>query len=457
MNMLVNAVRVSALLALGIVVAGFAAKAAEPLPMVGKPARVAAVGDNMKPFLALRPTGGAYVAWAQKNGEKTRILLARTRDGVTVDPPVTVSPAGMFLDLGAENGPNVAVDAKGVIYVVWTAGSTPALPSAPKTRPKSSGDAGAAQGKSHGSGHPARPGNLNIWLARSEDDGGTFSAPVRVNDDPEGAEHRFPAVSLDSHGGICVAWLDKRKKTPGGEDLARVFFARSTDGGHTFGTNIDATAGQEYPICHCCRVAFINDPKQGLLIAYRNDIHDLRDMFLIRSTDYGHSFTVPMPLEQTGWKLPVCPMDGPSIGVDGAGAVHAVWMSGAKLDRAPVFGKVDPEDSKILYNLVAPGATAAAEPLLLGAGHHPRLTTGKGGESFVIWHDEAVLLARIGTGTKPAVKVVRLTGQMGAGSYPALLTQPDGSLLCAWQQLMPDDSVQIYLSRTPLSVFEAKR
>lgn len=408
-------------------------------------------GDNTKPCLAVRPAGGLYVSWAQKSADKTSILFSRLQEGGQIDPPIRVSTAGMHLDLGAESGPNLALDSKGGIYVVWTAGSTPAAPT-----PERSANPVSPGAKPHSGGHPPRPGNLNIWLARSEDDGKTFSAPVKVNDDTDGAEHRFPAAAVDPQGGICVAWLDKRKKTSAGEDMARVFFARSTDGGRSFGPNMDATSGQPNPICHCCRVAVTSDPQLGLMIAFRNDISDLRDMFLLRSTDEGRSFTGPTPLERTGWKLPSCPMDGPSLGVDRSGVLHAVWMSGANIHRKPLFGDVEVSDSKVLYNRVLPGSSPAAEPLVLGAGHHPRIAVGAGGEAFIVWHNNSIQLARIGSDTHHAAQIIQVAGDKGNPSYPSIALGAGGVVYCAWQQTMPDGSVQIYLDRIPAAQFAAK-
>src|SRR5437764_1257107 len=88
---------------------------------VAAPVRLTAEGDNLKPFVAVRPRGGAYVAWARKNGEKSTIVLGRAKDGAHLDSEARVSLIGMHIDLGAENGPNVAVDAGGAVYVVWVA------------------------------------------------------------------------------------------------------------------------------------------------------------------------------------------------------------------------------------------------------------------------------------------------------------------------------------------------
>lgn len=265
--------------------------------------------ENVKPFVVARPRGGVYVAWAQKNGDRTAILLARSADGEKFDPPVRLSPDGMDLDLGAENGPNVAVGPKGEIYVVWAAGwwaaSKTKSPSDQSTKKSNAPKSNASHaGHSGHGGAPQRPANLNIWLAKSSDDGGTFSNPLKVNDDLGGAEHRFPTVAVDERGNVIVAWLDKRKSSSERPNYCRVFISKSTDGGATFSRNVDATELQANSICHCCRIALAVHPTRGVFAAFRNDIDDLRDMFLVRSSDGAAPFSKPAAMEDTGWYVP---------------------------------------------------------------------------------------------------------------------------------------------------------
>jgi hypothetical protein len=259
--------------------------------------------ENVKPFVVARPQGGVYVAWAQKVVERTAVLFARSADGENFDPPVRLTPEGMDLDLGAENGPNVAVGLNGQVYATWAAGSwaaaKPKLP-APQTtaKPKSTAAGGHA-----GHAAPRRPGNLNVWLATSTDDCQTFSEPVKVNDDPDGPEHRFATVATDAHGNVLVAWLDKRKSTTERSNFCRVFVTMSRDGGRTFAQNIDATAGQPNSICHCCRIALVTSSR-GVFAAFRNEINDLRDMFFVQSPNNLNAFSKPAAMEETGWYVP---------------------------------------------------------------------------------------------------------------------------------------------------------
>jgi len=73
----------------------------------------------------------------------------------------------------------------------------------------------------------------DIVFHRSTDEGNTWSAGVRVNQDPinNGRIQIFPAMRVDEDGGINVVYIDNRDISP---DSAQVYLSRSTDGGSTW-------------------------------------------------------------------------------------------------------------------------------------------------------------------------------------------------------------------------------
>ena len=78
----------------------------------------------------------------------------------------------------------------------------------------------------------------DVMFARSTDGGLTFSAPVRINDDPNPQNdwHWFGTPSVAPNGRIDVVWYDTRN---GGNHInSQLFYSWSTDGGVTWAPNI---------------------------------------------------------------------------------------------------------------------------------------------------------------------------------------------------------------------------
>jgi hypothetical protein len=84
---------------------------------------------------------------------------------------------------------------------------------------------------------PRAQADLDIFVVRSTDEGATWSAPTRVNDDLVGPSNGqwMPALAWGPDGTLHATWLDYRSDPLG--QAARVFYAFSRDGGATWSPN----------------------------------------------------------------------------------------------------------------------------------------------------------------------------------------------------------------------------
>ena len=82
---------------------------------------------------------------------------------------------------------------------------------------------------------------MDVQFIRSTDGGQTWSAPVRVNDDPAGnrAWQWFGTMSISPGGRLDAVWNDSR--TTGDSTRTALFYAYSTDGGTTWSPNEQAS------------------------------------------------------------------------------------------------------------------------------------------------------------------------------------------------------------------------
>ncbi|MGE3274904.1 MAG: sialidase family protein [Vicinamibacterales bacterium] len=176
---------------------------------------------------AVGPDGALYIAWAGPQG----ILVDKSTDGgysFGTDVKVADQPEGWDLPvegLERHNGmPVTGVDTsngphRGSVYVNWI---------------------------------DARNGDPDVFVAASGDGGQTWSAPVRVNDDPKGATQLFTWMAVDpADGSLNVVFHDRRG---GSGTKTGVTVARSVDGGKTF---------VNYPLpmqaFDCCGDGFFGD------------------------------------------------------------------------------------------------------------------------------------------------------------------------------------------------------
>lgn len=162
---------------------------------------------------AAGPDGAVHMAWSGPEG----IYYARSPDGGSSWEHARVvldQPGGWDIGiegLGRANGmPVTAVDVssgphRGTVYANWA-------------------DLRNNDGQD---------GDADVFVARSEDGGLTWSEPVRVHGDPvgNGADQFFTWMSVDpSDGSVNVVWYDRRRP----DRLLEVYVARSVDGGRTF-------------------------------------------------------------------------------------------------------------------------------------------------------------------------------------------------------------------------------
>ena len=87
-------------------------------------------------------------------------------------------------------------------------------------------------------------------MSRSSDAGVNWGQPVRVNDDPSGvANDQFNQwLAVDpSTGSVDLSWNDTRNDPT--HLSTDIFFAQSTDGGASFGPNVQVTTAPTNETC----------------------------------------------------------------------------------------------------------------------------------------------------------------------------------------------------------------
>lgn len=146
-----------------------------------------------------------------------------------------------------------------------------------------------------------------VYSVRSTDGGQTFSDTIRVDDHPQGVAW-MPSMAMDMNGNPIVTYMahDAAWTNP------RYVVVRSTDGGLTYGAEIDVTSAITPEVCDCCPAELaVNGNKTALL--FRNNESNIRDIYAASSNDGGSTFPFYDNLDELNWSIAACP----STGADG--------------------------------------------------------------------------------------------------------------------------------------------
>ena len=125
---------------------------------------------------------------------------------------------------------------------------------------------------------PAGEGDDDVWLLFSKDGGGSWSKPLRVNDNAQRSRQFQSWVAVDSCGRVHVAWTDLRN----GQN--EVWYARSADPTRGFEPNLQVTDGRG-----SAQTEFLGDYKglvvQGsdVLVVWQDTRRDSGDIYFARA------------------------------------------------------------------------------------------------------------------------------------------------------------------------------
>ncbi|WP_054774979.1 sialidase family protein, partial [Methylogaea oryzae] len=215
-------------------------------------------------------------------------------DGKTFAAPTAVNQAPQRVRVRAEDRPQIAVDAGGVIHVVYSA----ELP-----QPSSS------------------------YYSVSTDGGKSFSEPVLVSDTAAEANTYENNVLVTPDRRVFVFWHDERDRADWRDAGASIYYAVGGPAGGLSKSSRKA-AGD---ICECCRTAVKVDV-DGSPVLFARAIYSgtVRDHGLIKLNGAADAWSSSR-VSHDEWSIGVCPEQGPALSIGPDGRYHATWFSqGAK-------------------------------------------------------------------------------------------------------------------------------
>jgi len=223
---------------------------------------------------------GYYFARSTNGGETFEspfIITDNIINGITLD-----SPNSMF------------VDNSGNIYCIWNDGR--------------------------------RVSSTDIYVAKSTDNGASFGTNIIVNELSGSSDKIRTAPNIAVSGSnVYVAW---RQEDDGQGSNRKILFAKSTDGGASFGAATEiASGGWGSP-------SLALNPNGDIYIAYPNNTGTQNGIFCTRSNDQGNTFPVTAFINSVNANA-----KDPSIFVDANNILYSVWTDNRSGNDGVYFSK----------------------------------------------------------------------------------------------------------------------
>ncbi|MGE5547004.1 MAG: sialidase family protein [Solirubrobacterales bacterium] len=350
-----------------------------------------ACANAATPFFAA--DGTLWLTWSAAG----RVWVARSTDGgASLTPAVAVTPAAALIDDAGEARPKVVVDRNGTVVVTYTA--------------------------RHEKGYSG-----TLMLARSTDNGATFSSPRALASDP--TSQRFEQPVLTADGRLALVWIDKRGITAAkqaGHDYAGAALAAawSDDGAVTFSSDKVALDHS----CECCRLATAAKPDGSILVMWRHVFPGgIRDHALTTLRRDG-SVTGVTKVAEDNWKIDACPHHGPALALAGDSTVLAAWYTDGKARKGLFLARST--DGGATFSAPAPLGAADRAP------SHAQLLAA-GGAVWAAWKEFdgeqttiAAMVSRDGGATWSPPRPVAATAD--ASDHPLLVADAKGRPLLSW-------------------------
>jgi len=323
----------------------------------------------------------AGVRWTHTN--RPEVTLMRTPGG-GIQPQVAVDRKGVLHLIYFSGDPSA-----GDIYYVRKAAGAPGFsnPLRVNSVPASAIAVGSVRGPQLALG---KGGRVHVAWMGAHPMGSKKTVPMlytRLNDpgtafEPERNVLQFAAgldggasVAADNFSNVYVVWHANPENN--GEANRRVWMAHSSDDGKTFSREVavdpEIRQGvEEEPTgaCGCCGMRAFADENGAVYILYRaatEQVH--RDMVLLVSRDRGRHFVAGRVAK---WDLNACPMTTDFISQVGPKVLIAWETAG-----------------QVFYADVVPGTDGVSEPVAApGSGSdrkHPVVTGNSRGETLLAW------------------------------------------------------------------------
>lgn len=274
------------------------------------------------------------------------------------------------------------------------------------------------------------------FMQRAAD--GAWQAPITLHDDSTQAEHGFVSMMPWPEDRLLAVWLDGRDMRDDGNMTLRGAVLRP-DG------TVDGRAQIDGRTCECCATSAVRVGDDAL-VAYRDRSEkEVRDIHLVRFD--GTEWSDPTRLNDDGWQIAGCPVNGPALAASGDRAA-AAWFTAAE-GRPRVRGAVSSDGGR---HFSAPIDVADGMPK--GRVDIAFLDDGTAAISWLEATERGgavrVRIVRPDASTGPVRTLARLPSASRTIGFPKMVHHEE-TLYLAWVEPGAEEAApQVQAARTPV-------
>lgn len=377
--------------------------------------------DDVEPVIVTDANGNWVAAWSSTEdingtvGGDRDILFSRSADEGATWTNVGALNTNANTDSGSDERPHITTNG-GIFLAAWQSNDSPTGP------------------------------DYDIWVAQSFTGGASWASPILLNSTgwSDSSDDSHPVLATDSAGNWLAVWESNDASLGGDGDL---MVARSTDDGATWTAPSPLNQNAPTDTGFDARPTIKTDSAGTWLVVWESNedlggnIGQDLDLVFVRSIDNGITWTAPQPLNNNA-NSDLGDDANPSLIADSVDVWTVVWDSSENL--AATTG----EDVDIFYSRSADDGITWSAPALLnsngsgdvGNDRNPKIAKSASGDrAVVVWHSDEDLAGSAGLDwdifrARIAPPKFRGLGDLTGGDFSSRAsdTSFDGSVVTGW-------------------------
>lgn len=384
------------------------------------------------PRFLVRQAQGLFMGFVRPaaNGKGQDLYFQASTDaGDTFEPPMRINNVPGEVSDHGENSPVLvpAPDSRN-FYAVWNA-RDPKDPASTVIRFSGTNSMRLAFSPAITVNDDNLPVSHSFHTANVAPDGTIYVAWL------DGRDRATPAGHGGAHAGHDMS----------GEGNSSIYLARSTDNGRTFSKNV-RVAGN---VCPCCRLTIAFPNGKVLVGYRQVDPGDVRDIYVAASSDKGDTWEKPQLVARDGWRIIGCPHVGPALAMLGSKLYAAWFTEGGGDPAINLAVSNDGGKTFGPKQKISAGTTDPTHPQMVSNGQRialifqARSAAQKNG-----WGRVGIYYREIQPDGSLS-ELVRLPDGKANASFPSVTLGQSGRVFIGWTQTGPDaQSVQLVRGRS---------